>query len=34
MRRTVADHRATDRDGHEWDPGRDAEELVLEAARE
>ncbi len=34
MCRTVADHRAADRDGHEWDPGRDAEELVLEAARE
>ncbi|MDZ5810960.1 NAD-dependent epimerase/dehydratase family protein [Halorubrum sp. AD140] len=29
MARTVADHRESDRDGNEWDPGRDAEERVL-----
>ncbi|EMA68643.1 NAD-dependent epimerase/dehydratase [Halorubrum aidingense JCM 13560] len=29
MERTVADHRNSDRDGSEWDPGREAEERVL-----
>ncbi|MFC5278731.1 NAD-dependent epimerase/dehydratase family protein [Halorubrum rubrum] len=29
MARSVADHRDSDRDGSEWDPGRDAEERVL-----
>ncbi|MFC6753827.1 epimerase, partial [Halorubrum tibetense] len=29
MARTVAEHRESDRDGSEWDPGRDAEERVL-----
>ncbi|MBP1921098.1 nucleoside-diphosphate-sugar epimerase [Halorubrum alkaliphilum] len=29
MNRTVAEHRESDRDGSEWDPGRDAEERVL-----
>lgn len=29
MRRSVADHRDSDRDGAEHDPGRDAEERVL-----
>jgi len=29
MARTVAEHRAAERDGGEWDPGRDAEERVL-----
>ncbi|SFR47282.1 NAD-dependent epimerase/dehydratase family protein [Halogeometricum limi] len=30
MRESVRDYRASDRDGSEWDPGRDAEESVLE----
>lgn len=29
MARTVADHREAERDGSEWDPGREAEERVL-----
>ncbi len=29
MARTVRDHRESDRDGSEWDPGREAEERVL-----
>ena len=29
MARSVADHRESDRDGGEWDPGREAEERVL-----
>ena len=29
MERTVREHRESDRDGSEWDPGRDAEERVL-----
>ncbi|WP_050034085.1 NAD-dependent epimerase/dehydratase family protein [Halorubrum halophilum] len=29
MARTVAEHRDADRDGSEWDPGREAEERVL-----
>lgn len=29
MARSVADHRESDRDGSEWDPGREAEERVL-----
>ncbi len=29
MERTVAEHRESDRDGSEWDPGRDAEKRVL-----
>ncbi len=29
MERTVSDHRNADRDGSEWDPGRDAEERVI-----
>jgi len=29
MARTVEEHRDSDRDGSEWDPGRDAEERVL-----
>jgi hypothetical protein len=30
MARTVADHRASDRDGAEWDPGRGTEERLLD----
>ena len=29
MARTVEEHRSSDRDGAEYDPGRDAEERVL-----